>query len=355
MGYIFSKSGGSVLITNDGNTIYSGNSPMNFKINNSRIEVSAQGLSANNYFVVCILALADIDTIGGNAPAGTIEGVIVQLNALLGDAAILTDIDASLPQKTALNAVTPIDADAINVRPFGFDLLVAQDRIAGHSWVLKSGKNPDVDTANVPEDIYNGGGKYTGFPLTAPEVLQVFSSSALDTGVLTITYLPTATSTAYVEGTVTLNGTTPVDCAFSAYRVHSAYYTGASTGNAGEITVRWKVTTSVIFLKIPIGTNQSYSAVYTIPFGATGYLYEVFCSIQGGIAASVDGALWIRMNGMQYRLIRNFVAQTGSLYRENLNGAFVLPALTDITVRITSCTANNTPVVAGFTILVVQN
>lgn len=233
-------------------------------------------------------------------------------------------------------------------------LSIAQGNISGQAWVLKSGKNPDVDTATVPEDVWNGGGAYTGFPTTAPEIVQVFSSSASDTGVLTITYLPTATSTAYTTGTVTLNGTTPVDCAFSAYRVHSAFYTSVA-GNVGEISIRWKVTTSVRFVKMPIGTNQSYVAAYTIPFGTTGYLYEVFCSIQGGTTASVDGALWIRMNGMQFRLRRNFTVQNGSFYRENLNGAFVLPALTDIQVRITSCTSNNTPVVAGYTILLVQD
>lgn len=235
-----------------------------------------------------------------------------------------------------------------------FTLSVAQGNVSGSSWVLKSGRNSDIDTATVPEDIWNGGGAYAGFPLTAPETVQAFSSSASDIGVLTVLYLPTATSTAYITGNITLNGTTPVNAAFSAYRVHSAYYTSAA-GNVGEITVRWATTTSVIFVKIPIGTNQSYMAGYTIPFGSTGYIYEVFCSIQGSATASVDGALWIRLNGMQFRLRRNFNAASGFAYRERLDGALVLPALTDIQMRITNCSANNTPVVGGYTILVVQD
>lgn len=113
-------------------------------------------------------------------------------------------------------------------------IAVSRGLIDGSSWVLKSGRNPDVDTANVPEDIWNLGGVYTGFPTSEPETVQVFSSNAGDTGVLTITYLPTATSTAYVQGTVTLNGTTPVDCSFSAYRVHTAFYTNGASGNLGE-------------------------------------------------------------------------------------------------------------------------
>ena len=260
--------------------------------------------------------------------------------------------DLTVAQQTALNTTTLLNAPAINVRDYEFSLLVAQNRIQGHSWVLKSGKNPDVDTATVPEDIWNGGGAYAGFPLTAPETVQVLSSSASDVGVLTILYLPTSTSTAYVTGTVTLNGTTPVNASFSAYRVHSAFYTD-STGNIGDITVRWATTTSVVFLRLPIGTNQSYSAGYTIPFGTTGYVYEIFCSIQGGTSSSVDGALWIRNNGAQFRLRRNFDATGGANYRENLGGALVLPALTDIQMRITNCTANNTPVVGGYSILLI--
>lgn len=233
-------------------------------------------------------------------------------------------------------------------------LSIAQGNISGSSWVLKSGRNSDIDTATVPEDIWNGGGAYAGFPLTAPETVQAFSSSASDTGVLTVLYLPTATSTAYVSGTITLNGTTPVNAAFSAYRVHSASYSSVN-GNVGEITVRWATTTSVIFIKMPIGTNQSYMAGYTIPFGSTGYIYELFCSIQGSATASVDGALWIRMSGMNFRLRRNFNAASGFAYREKLDGAFVLPAMTDIQMRITNCSANNTPVVGGYTILIVRD
>lgn len=236
-----------------------------------------------------------------------------------------------------------------------FALSVAQGNVSGSSWVLKSGRNPDIDTATVPEDIWNGGGAYAGFPLTAPETVQAFSSSASDTGVLTITYLPSATATAYVQGSVTLTGTTPVDFPFTAYRVHSAFYTDGVSGNIGEITVRWKVTTSVVFLKLPIGTNQSYMAGYTVPFAATGYIYDVFCSIQGSATASVDGALWIRLSGAQYRLRRNFNAASGFAYRESLDGRLVLPALTDIQMRITNCSANNTPVVGGYTILIVRD
>lgn len=351
----FSLSGSSFVITDSVSGItYSSNNPLQFKIVGNTIQVVASNLGGSgNPSVIGSYALADITTIGGNAVAGTLAGAIAQLNAILPEAAIYD----KLPQKTALNAVTPISADAVNVRPYEFDLLVAQGRITGHTWQLKSGRNPNVSTGTVPEDIWNGGGVYTGFPLASPEVVTVLSSNAGDTGTLTITYLPTATSTAYVTGTVTLNGITPVDCAFSAYRIHSAFYnTTASdlTGNVGEITVRWKVTTSVIFLKMPVGTNQTYNAGFTIPFGCTSFFYEVFASIQGGSASAVDGAIWIRLSGQSFRLRRNWSCTHDAPYRENLAGEFTLPALTDIHMRVTNCNTNNTPVIAGYTLLIIQ-
>lgn len=83
MSYIFSRSGGAFLITNDGNTVYSGNGAINFNINNSKIEVWVQGSSPNSFYMVCQVTLDQITSIGGVSPAGTIEGVILQLNGLI--------------------------------------------------------------------------------------------------------------------------------------------------------------------------------------------------------------------------------------------------------------------------------
>lgn len=45
----------------------------------------------------------------------------------------------------------------------------------------------------------------------------------------------------------------------------------------------------------------------------------------------------------------------GAAYRESLLGAYVLPPLTDIQVRIANVSNNSTIVMAGYNILVVQN
>jgi len=76
--------------------------------------------------------------------------------------------------------------------------------------VEKFGRNLDIDSGTVPEDIWNGGGVYTGFQVGAEVVSEVLSSSASDTGTVYIRGLRTPTSTEYETASYTLSGTTPV-------------------------------------------------------------------------------------------------------------------------------------------------
>lgn len=269
----------------------------------------------------------------------------------------MSGIIPSRPPSTPLTSLVAPTSDAINARVYDLPLLVAQGLLEKKSWVAKSGKDSDIDTADVPVDLWGSSSVYTGFPTGAAEVVTAVSDSASDTGTLTISYLASATSTAYQTATITLNGLTPVDFAVSAIRVHTAFYNpGTATGfNVGSITIRHKVTTTNVFQIIVPNTNQSYSTGYTVPYNSNAYLYEVFAGIQDGALGTIEAALWVRLNGVSPRLRRSFVASQGSVFSTNLNGSFSLPALTDLIIRITSCSANNTIVVGGYNILIVQN
>lgn len=257
----------------------------------------------------------------------------------------------------ALNMVQTSSSLFINTREYEFPLAVARGLYDKHSWMLKSGRNPDLDSATTPEDVWNGGGLYTGFPSGAPEIFQAFSTDAHDTGSFTITYLASVTSSAYQTATVTLQGTTPVDFSVSGIRCHTAYYTPLDNNsfNVGQITLRHKVTTGSIFLAIPAGANQSYMSGYTVPYNSNGYIYNVFCTTQGSTVTSVDGSLWIRLPGAGPRLRRNFTVSNGVWFTDDLKGMLSLPALTDIIVRVTNTTNNNVSVVAGYNVLLIQN
>ena len=273
---------------------------------------------------------------------------IFRLQALAGNQTHLT---------SALNSTVSQFADASVVRSVDSELDIVAGKYAGFSIISKFGRNSDIDTASVPEDMWNGGGTYTGFPLTAPEEFEVFSSSASDTGVLTFTYLATSTSTSYSTGTVTLNGTTAVNTGITGYRMHTAQYnnSSATTFNVGTITLRHRVTTTNVFCVMPIGRSQTNTANYTIPFGYTGYIKRIFCRVIGATTGTVDGALWIRSSGMSPRLRRPFTAATADAFSEVPYGGLPVSALSDIMVRITSASANNLDVIAGYDLLIIKN
>ena len=233
--------------------------------------------------------------------------------------------------------------------------LVLEGDYPGRSIVNKFGRNPDVDTGAVPEDIWNGGGVYAGFPTGAAEEFEVFSSSASDTGVLTFTYLPSFTATSYSTATVTLNGTTAVSTGVTGVRMHTAQYSsGNSTGfNIGAITVRHKVTTANVFCVMPIGRSQTNTGVYTVPFGTIAVVKRFFCRMIGSTTGQIDGALWARTLNGSPRLRRPFTATTAVHFEEAPYGGLVFAAGTDLTIRISFASANNLEVIGGFDLEIV--
>jgi hypothetical protein len=230
--------------------------------------------------------------------------------------------------------------------------LVQSGRVPGVSVVNKFGRNQDVDSGT--EDIWNGGGLYTGFPTGAPEELQVFSSSASDTGTLTFLYLASSNATEWQTATVTMNGTTAVNTGITAYRCHTAFYNSGSgtTLNAGDITIRHRTTTANVFQVLEAGRGQTNAAVYTIPAGHTGYIKRLFGEVVGGTSSNnVDYALWVREFGAGPRLRRPHTTNEGDRFDEPIYGGVVLPAKADIKMQAT-VTGNNLRTIGGFDILI---
>jgi hypothetical protein len=65
-----------------------------------------------------------------------------------------------------------------------FEREVALGNVSNYTSDSKYGRNPDIDTTTFPEDVWNGGGDYTGHNPTANENLETFSASANDAGSL---------------------------------------------------------------------------------------------------------------------------------------------------------------------------
>jgi len=223
--------------------------------------------------------------------------------------------------------------------------------------VNKFGVNPDVDSAGFPEDVWNGGGTFTGFS-NVTEEFQVFSDSVSDTGVLTITYLPTSTSTAYVTANITLNGTTAVNTGVTGYRMHTARYSSGTqtTFNVGQITVRHRTTTANVFCKMPVGSSQTYVCGYTIPYGYTGIINRIHGTISdSGTPQYASAAIWVRTQGGSPRLRRPFTLSTAYDYTDEIFGGIILSEMSDVIARITAVSANNLRITVSLDILLIKS
>lgn len=255
------------------------------------------------------------------------------------------------------NQISQQDADTILVKALSDELLISSGLISGYSIVNKFGRNTDIDTATIPEDVWDGGGVYTGFPTGAPEEITVLSSSASDTGSLTFTYLSSIGSSAYETATVTLNGTTPVNTGVVAHRVHTAQYaSGNSTGfNVGNITIRHRTTTANIFAIMAIGRSQTNTSTYTVPAGYTAKIIRLFARVLGSTSSQVDGTLWIRTDGGSPRLRRPFTITNTDSFEETPFGGLTVNEKSDIMVRILNVSANNTDIMAGYDIILIKN
>lgn len=248
-----------------------------------------------------------------------------------------------------------VTTDPFYAIPANFQLEVAKSNVVNHALFEKHGKNPDIDTGD--EDIWNGGGDYTGFPTGAAETMEIVSSSGNDTAAgtgartATISNLLDGTGASVADVTVTLNGTTPVSLGAGTYTRASRVVvdTAGSTGsNEGTLTLRHTTTTSNIFAVMPVGANQTNILAYTVPLGKTLYLTRVNFQLSraSGAAGSADVSLRARPSGGVFNSIIAPTITNSLGYTFENNGWQKFEAETDIKGRIDSISDANT-IVSG--------
>lgn len=275
----------------------------------------------------------------------------MRLQTLVGDGLMLT---------SARNSAVQQDADAQVVRAVDSEIDIANGLYTGYSIINKYGYNPDVDTGTLPEDVWDYGGLYTGFP-SAAETLQVFSASANDTaagtGARTVTINGLDANYASLSETVTLNGVTPVTTTNAFLRVNNLQVITAGSGgsNAGLITCRQSVTQTNVMCAITLGWNFSKSTAYTVPAGYSGYIRQFTCGIEDPANGYCDGYIATCPQGGIFSARRPFVVTSGYRIADTIYGGLPLPEKTDVIVRITSIGSNNTKVVSGYDVLLIKN
>jgi hypothetical protein len=238
-------------------------------------------------------------------------------------------------------------------------LEAAMGNVTGFTKFHKFGRNSDIDTA-AGEDIWNGGLVYTGFPTTAAETMEIFSSSVNDTAAgtgartITIYNLLDSTSAESPNITVTLNGTTPVSLgALTYYRGGSRLRiitAGSGGGNAGTITLRHTTTTANIFAVMPIGYNQTAIAAYTVPLGKTLWINSVIMQMSRSLGApgSASMTLRARKDGEVFNSVLSPEISDGASYRSGGSDWLEFTEKTDVKITCESVSDNNTIVNGEF-------
>jgi hypothetical protein len=234
-----------------------------------------------------------------------------------------------------------------------FNLEVARGNVSGIEPFEKFGHNTDIDTGSTPEDVWEGGGLYTGHPTGSAETIEVFSSDANDTSAGT--GLRTLELTGQLAGvvqteTVTLNGTTPVITTNTWDRMYRAKGLTAGSGgeNAGTITCRHSTTTANVFAGIPAGSNRSQICAFTVPTGKTLYMTHADIRLvraSGALGSALSTIMIRESGGIWEQTYLSDITTSGS---ESIlfNSTFICPALTDIVVRILNVSDNNSSVTA---------
>lgn len=277
---------------------------------------------------------------------------IFRLQTRVGNEVILSSLLSSQVQS---------DASAIVVRTIEAELSLVSGKFQGISTVNKFGTNSDINS--VPEDIWEGGSTYTGFPISTLETLAISSSDNTadnvgGTGALTVRVIGLDSNYDVISETVTLTGSTPVNTVQQFRRAHTmSVITAGSNGvNAGVLTVTHSTTTTNVFLKILAGRNQSNCSAYTVPAGYTAYMRFLHAAIRGGQAnASVDGFIWTRSFGGVFRSRRPFTAASAFRLADQIYGGLVFTEKSDIILRISAQTGNNISVNGGYDLILVKN
>ena len=243
---------------------------------------------------------------------------------------------------------------------------VQKGNVAGHKMVHKFGRNPDVDTGTVPEDVWLTGGLMT-WP-TAAAVVSVTSTDADDdgnpttnTGAQTLTIEGLDASFDELTETITLNGTNAVTTAASFIRINRAFVATAGTYHGNNEGILVGTVGGATMFTIPIGAGQTQVARYTVPNGKTAQLTY--------IAASTDE----KKSGGTIQLFRNPEADDASqpfggtkrliMQLDNILGeetitprsGILFAGKTDIWFEVPAVGADNTEMDVDFELLVVDD
>jgi hypothetical protein len=231
--------------------------------------------------------------------------------------------------------------------------------IPGQKSLDKFGRTQVLPSGTLTEDVWNGGGIYTGFPTTGTaQTLEIVRSNTGDVGDLQIFGLDRDYNE--IQETVNLTGTGTHLTTQSFWRANRAIWRGSSD-MAGDITIRHSTTTANIFAVMPADVNQTAIACTTIPAGYTGYLksLNIRMTRANGQSASAEVGFKIReTDGTTFQVFRNIRPEaitTSQSYSFNSNNFLTIKEKSDIKVSVLFTSDTGTKFSADFDLILIKN
>lgn len=263
-------------------------------------------------------------------------------------------------------------------RSMDIGLAATMGLMPGYSTNDKFGENPDIDTGTTPEDIIEWGGVYTWTDKgTAGEIDTASSSDALDVGQLVSVkgIVDPENDEEETTGYFQTNGQNKVliyDNAdltgdpISFWRLDRAQNMADQGGDlAGDVWIYrdTAITGGVpndltqVAARISNGNNQTLQAVYTTRPKTVSFLFRGELGMSRSVTAgSVQAAYYSRRYGKVFQVKKRVdISNSGtSIYQDPRSFPDIVPALTDIRLRVESVSANNAGVFGTFDLLIVD-
>lgn len=225
--------------------------------------------------------------------------------------------------------------------------------ITDHSHNHKFGAAPSI-SINTTASIWDVSD--TLYPWTAldtPGVINVERNNAADDG-MTVTVQGLDENWNYQSEDITILGADTLGTKLWR-RVNRAFVTSATAAvNVGNIDIEALAPGGTTVARIEANLGQTLMAVYTIPAGYIGYLYQGTMTIENG--GDATGYMFVRRNGagVTFRVGHTFEVTSGSPYNYQFSFPPAIPEKSDIDVRAL-VRSNNSRVTAAFDILLVEN
>jgi len=239
-----------------------------------------------------------------------------------------------------------------NRKNYQFDLMVSAGHITGHSFNHKFGavqamSQNTVGTVWDVNDII-----YPWSALDTPAVVNIKRTDIADNG-FEITIQGLDLEYNFIEESIIINGSDTLSTV-EFLRVNRAFVTNGGDINTGNIDIEAGAPGGTVVARITADIGQTLMAVYTIPAGKTGYMYQGTATAQAN--ADATGFMMIRyFNQTTFRTGHTFeVEGAGGQYQYDFAFPIPIPEKSDIDIRIKT-RSNNGRYTAAFDILLVDN